>query len=416
VIVNVFDFNFFSPIGHNPPITNRKGVTNALWANHFLSVNELSSETRIQQMRSPISRRTLDSKLFVFRPISLHGLRSTDLSGESSRHRNMPASHQPKLYHAGIRSRVSRSTLADANEKRDWRIYADFAHVLIGMARELYADEDFGLQLNQIAYALDSTTIDLCLSLFPWASFRQHKGAIKLHTEMDLRGSIPCVIRITHGKIHDVTFLDQLVLEPAAFYIMDRGYIDFARLYRFTQHMAFFVTRAKSNLDYIRRSSHAVDPGTGLRSDQTILLRGPKTSQFYPDPLRRISFFDIEKHRRLIFLTNNFVLPALTIALLFKCRWKIELFFKWIKQNLRIKAFYGTSENAVKTQIWIAISVYVLVAIIKKKFRIERTLNEILQVLSITLFENDELSPLLINSRLQDPKEALYNQLTLFNF
>ena len=322
----------------------------------------------------------------------------------------------PKLYHVGIRGKVSRSTLADANEKRDWRIYADFAHVLIGMARELYADEPFKPQITQAAYALDSTTIDLCLSLFPWASFRQHKGAIKLHTQMDLRGSIPCVIRITHGKIHDVTFLDQLVLEPAAFYIMDRGYIDFARLHRFTQHAAFFVTRAKSNLDYIRRSSHSVDPGTGLRSDQTILLRGPKTSQFYPDCLRRVSFFDIEKHRHLVFLTNNFVLPALTIALLFKRRWKIELFFKWIKQNLRIKAFYGTSENAVKTQIWIAISVYVLVAIIKKRLRIERTLNEILQVLSITLFENDELLPLLTNLHLQDQKEASYKQLTLFNF
>jgi IS4 transposase len=323
---------------------------------------------------------------------------------------------QPKLYHAGIRSRVSRSTLADANEKRDWRIYADFAHVLIQIARQLYAHEDFGLQLNQTVYALDSTTIDLCLSLFPWASFRQHKGAIKLHTEMDLRGSIPCVIRITHGKVHDVSFLDQLVLEPAAFYIMDRGYIDFARLYRFTQHMAFFVTRAKSNLDYIRRTSHFVDSGTGLRSDQTILLRGPKTSHLYPDPLRRISFFDIEKHRRLIFLTNNFVLPALTIALLFKCRWQIELFFKWTKQNLRIKAFYGTSENAVKTQIWIAISVYVLVAIIKKQLRIERTLNEILQVLSVTLFENVELLPLFTSFHLQDQMEASYNQLTLFNF
>jgi IS4 transposase len=323
---------------------------------------------------------------------------------------------QPKLYHAGIRSRVSRSTLADANEKRDWRIYADFAHVLIQIARRLYANEDFGLQLNQTAYALDSTTIDLCLSLFPWASFRQNKGAIKLHTEMDLRGSIPCVIRITHGKVHDVTFLDQLVLEPAAFYIMDRGYIDFARLYRFTQHTSFFVTRAKSNLDYIRRSSHSVDPRTGLRSDQTILLKGPKTSQIYPDLLRRISFFDIEKHRRLVFLTNNFVLPALTIALLFKCRWKIELFFKWIKQNLRIKAFYGTSENAVKTQIWIAISVYVLVAIIKKKLRIERTLNEILQVLSITLFETDELLPVLTDFHLQDERRVSYNQLTLFNF
>ena len=323
---------------------------------------------------------------------------------------------QPKLYHAGIRGKVSRSTLADANEKRDWRIYAGFAHVLIGMARELYANEEFGLQITEAAYALDSTTIDLCLSLFPWASFRKQKGAIKLHTEMDLRGSIPCVIRITHGKVHDVTFLDQLVLEPAAFYIMDRGYIDFARLYRFTQNMAFFVTRAKSNLDYIRRSSHSIDSGAGLRSDQTILLKGPKTSQLYPDPLRRISFFDIENHRRLIFLTNNFVLPALTIALLFKRRWKIELFFKWIKQNLRIKAFYGTSENAVKTQIWIAISVYVLVAIIKKKLRIERTLNEILQILSIIIFENDQLLPLLTNFHLQNKKEATYNQLTLFNF
>jgi hypothetical protein len=323
---------------------------------------------------------------------------------------------QSRLYHAGFRGKVSRSTLADANEKRDWRIYADFAHVLIGTARKLYASEDFGLQITQAAYALDSTTIDLCLSLFPWASFRQQKGAIKLHTEMDLRGSIPCLIRITHGKVHDVTFLDQLVLEPAAFYVMDRGYIDFARLYRFTQNMAFFVTRAKSNLDYTRRSSHSIDSGTGLRSDQIILLRGPKTSQLYPDPLRRISFFDIGEHRRLIFLTNNFVLPALTIALLFKRRWKIELFFKWIKQNLRIKAFYGTSENAVKTQIWIAISVYVLVAIIKKRLRIERTLNEILQVLSITLFENDELLPLLTNFHLQDPTEAPYKQLNLFNF
>jgi len=323
---------------------------------------------------------------------------------------------ESRLYHAGFRGKVSRSTLADANEKRDWRIYADFAHVLIGMARELYANEDFGLQITQAAYALDSTTIDLCLSLFPWASFRQQKGAIKLHTEMDLRGSIPCLICITHGKVHDVTFLDQLVLEPAAFYVMDRGYIDFARLYRFTQHMAFFVTRAKSNLDYTRRSSHSIDPRIGLRSDQIILLRGPKTSQLYPDPLRRISFFDIGEHRRLIFLTNNFVLPALTITLLFKRRWKIELFFKWIKQNLRIKAFYGTSENAVKTQIWIAISVYLLVAIIKKQLRIERTLNEILQVLSITLFENDELLPLLTNFHLQDQTEGFYKQLNLFSF
>ena len=322
---------------------------------------------------------------------------------------------QPRLYHAGFRGKVSRSTLADANEKRDWRIYADFAHVLIGTARELYASEDFGLQITQAAYALDSTTIDLCLSLFPWASFRQQKGAIKLHTEMDLRGSIPCLISITHGKVHDVTFLDHLVLEPAAFYVMDRGYIDFARLYRFTQHMAFFVTRAKSNLDYTRRSSHSIDPGTGLRSDQVILLRGPKTSQLYPDPLRRISFFDIGEHRRLIFLTNNFVLPALTIALLFKRRWKIELFFKWIKQNLRIKAFYGTSQNSVKTQIWIAISVYLLVAIIKKRLNINRSLGEILQILSITLFESVPLLQILTDLQLQNQKEPFSNQLNLFH-
>jgi hypothetical protein len=323
---------------------------------------------------------------------------------------------QPKLYHAGIRGRVSRSTLADANEKRNWQIYADFAQVLIGIARHLYANEDFGVHLDQTAYALDSTTIDLCLSLFPWASFRKHKGAIKLHTEMDLRGSIPCVIHITHGKVPDVKFLDHVLLEPAAFYIMDRGFTDFARLYRFTKQASFFVTRAKHNLDYVRQSSHHVDHRTGLRSDQTIVLKGPKTSQIYPDALRRISFFDFERHRRLVFLTNNFALPALTIALLFKCRWKIELFFKWIKQNLRIKAFYGTSENAVKTQIWIAISIYVLVAIIKKRLRIERTLNEILQVLSITLFETDELLPLLTNFHLHHEKEQPYSQLTLFNF
>src|SRR5512136_1670318 len=321
---------------------------------------------------------------------------------------------EPRLYHAGFRGKVSRSTLADANEKRDWRIYADFAHVLIGTARELYASEDFGLQITQAAYVLDSTTIDLCLSLFPWASFRQQKGAIKLHTEMDLRGSIPCLIRITHGKVHDVTFLDQLVLEPAAFYVMDRGYIDFARLYRFTQNMAFFVTRAKSNLDYTRRCSHSIDPGTGLRSDQIILLRGPKTSQLYPDPLRRISFFDIGEHRRLIFLTNNFVLPALTIALLFKRRWKIELFFKWIKQNLRIKAFYGTSENAVKTQIWIAISVYLLVAIVKKRLNLDQSLYTILQILSVTLFEKTPILRALSSTDYITYEEQYSNQLKLF--
>ena len=322
---------------------------------------------------------------------------------------------QPKLYHAGIRGHISRSTLADANEKWDWRIYADFAHVLIRIARQLYADEDFGLELEETAYILDSTTIDLCLSLFPWAHFRKRKGAIKLHTLMDLRGNIPCFICITKGTIHDVRILDQLIIEPAAFYIMDRGYIDFGRLYGLHQQMGFFVTRAKKNLDYTRRSYRTVDPSTGLRSDQTILLQGPKSSQLYPDPLRRISYFDAETNRRFVFLTNNFVLPPLTIALLFKCRWQIELFFKWIKQNLRIKAFYGTSQNAVKTQIWIAISVYVLAAIIKKRLHINRSLSEILQILSITLFETVPLIHILTDLQLQNQKEPFSNQLNLFH-
>jgi len=323
---------------------------------------------------------------------------------------------QPKLYHAGFRGKASRSTLADANEKRDWRIYADFAHVLIRTARALYVNEDFGLELQQTTYALDSTTIDLCLSLFPWAHFRKHKGAIKLHTLMDLCGNIPSFIDITHGKIHDIAILNQLVLEPGAFYIMDRGYIDFGQLYRFTQESAFFVIRAKKNLDYSRRSYRPIDPSTGLRSDQTIILTGPKTSKLYPDPLRRITYFDVETNRRFVFLTNNFILPALTIALLYKYRWQIELFFKWIKQHLRIKAFYGTSKNAVKSQIWIAISIYVLVAIIKKQLKIERSLNEILQILSITLFENTSLLQLLTTLESQKEEDPVCNQLNLFNF
>jgi len=245
----------------------------------------------------------------------------------------------PKLYHCGIRSRTARSTLADANEKRDWRIFADFAQVLIARARQLYAAEAFGVTLAQTTYALDSTTIDLCLSLFPWARFRRRKGAVKLHTLLDLRGNIPCFIRVTHGKTADVTVLDHLPLEPGAFYVMDRGYVDFARLHRFTQQAAFFVTRAKKKLDYSRRVSHHVDRATGLRADQTIVLCGPKSSRLYPEPLRRVTFHDAERDRRFAFLTNNFALPALTIAQLYRCRWQVELFFKWIKQHLRIKAF-----------------------------------------------------------------------------
>lgn len=322
---------------------------------------------------------------------------------------------QPKLYHCGIRGNVSRNTLANANEHRDWRIYADFAQVLIGEARTLYANEDFGIQLNREVYALDSTTIDLCLSLFPWAKFRKHKAAIKVHTLMDLKGSIPTFIRITDGKVHDVNILDDLVLEPGAIYIMDRAYLDFARLYSFTQNLSTFVTRAKNNFDYRRLYYRQVDKTTGLRCDQTIKLNGFYTSQDYPAVLRRIGFFDIETNKKFIFLTNNFALPALIIARLYKCRWKIEIFFKWIKQYLRIKTFFGTTENAVKTQIWIAFSVYVLVAIVKKELKIEMSLGEILQVLSIVLFEKVPITQVLTKNISQNEKAQFHNQLLLFN-
>jgi hypothetical protein len=322
---------------------------------------------------------------------------------------------QGKLYHAGIRGRIARSTLADANERRDWRLYADFAQVLIAYARRLYAGEDFGVDLAQTAYVFDATTIDLCLTLFPWARFRQRKAAVKLHTLLDLRGSIPSFIHITEGKTNDVTALDELVVEPGAFYVMDRGYIDFRRLYAITQSGAFFVVRAKRNLAYARRASRAVDKATGLRSDQTIVLTGPKTSQEYPAPLRRISYVDPETQKRFVFLTNNFTLPALTIAQLYKCRWQVELFFKWIKQYLRIKAFFGTSANAVKTQIWIAVSVYVLVAILKKTLKLNRSLGEILQILSVTLFERDEIYQVLTATDVPSETQEPCNQLKLFN-
>jgi transposase len=324
-------------------------------------------------------------------------------------------SFQPKLYHAGFRGSISRSTLADANRAHDWRIFADFAQVLIGRARKLYADEPMGVELEQTVYALDSTTIDLCLSLFPWARFRRRKGAVKLHTLVDLRGNIPTFVRITHGKIHDVTVLDQLPIEPGSFYVVDRGYVDFRRLHRFTICSAFFVTRAKRGLDYTRRRGRRVDKSTGLRSDQTIVLAGPKSSRLYPDPLRRISFYDAENKRRFVFLTNNHTLPALTIAKLYKCRWQVELFFKWIKQNLHIKSFYGTSENAVKTQVWIAISIYVLVATIKKELGLERSLSEILQILSLTLFEKTPIFQALSEQKLQDLEPRFPNQLSLFD-
>ena len=320
-----------------------------------------------------------------------------------------------KLYHADFRGKVSRSTLADANRAHDWHIFADFAQVLIGRARKLYADEALGVELEQTVYALDSTTIDLCLSLFPWARFRRRKGAVKLHTLVDLRGNIPTFVRITHGKTHDVTVLDHLPIEPGAFYVMDRGYVDFQRLHRFTTCSAFFVTRAKRGLDFTRRARRRVDKTTGLRSDQTIVLVGSKTSRLYPDPLRRVVFYDAENDRRFVFLTNNFTLPALTIAKLYKCRWQVELFFKWIKQNLHIKAFYGTSDNAVRVQVWIAISVYVLVVIVRRKLGVERSLSEILQILSLTLFEKTPIFQALSGSKLQDPEPPSSNQLNLFD-
>lgn len=324
------------------------------------------------------------------------------------------AAHK-KLYHMGIRSKVSRNTLANANQVRDWRIYADFAQVLIGIARKLYIDEDFGVELQQTAYALDATIIDLCLSLFPWAKFRNRKGAVKLHTLMDLRGSIPVFILITHGKVHEVTVLDDLIIEAGAIYIMDRGYLDFRRLYGIQQTSAFFVTRAKSNFKFKRLYSNKVDKSTGVQCDQIIVLTGFYAKKDYPDKLRRIRYHDAEHNNTLVFLTNNFTLPALIIAKLYRCRWQVELFFKWIKQHLRIKAFYGTTENAVKTQIWVAISVYVLVAIVKKRLNLEHSLYTILQILSVTLLEKIQLLQAFSSMEDDDKNGESCNQLNLFN-
>ena len=322
---------------------------------------------------------------------------------------------QPKLYHAGFRGRVSRSTLADANEARDWRIYGDFAQTLISRARALYATEPFAVDLAQTAYAFDATTIDLCLALFPWARFRRAKAAVKLHTLLDLRGPIPTVVAITDGKAADVTLLDALAFEPGAFYILDRGYTDFGRLYAITEALAYFVIRGKRGLAYVRRASRPVDKSTGLRSDQTIVLCGPQTATLYPVPLRRITYVDPATQKRFVFLTNNFALPALQIAQLYKCRWQVELFFKWIKQHLRIKAFFGTSVNAVKTQVWTAISVYVLVAILKKEFRLEHSLYALLQILSVTLFERVPIHQALARLASQNDGECSDNQLPLFD-
>lgn len=320
-----------------------------------------------------------------------------------------------RLYHMGIRGRVSRCNLANANETRNWRIYADFAQVLIAEARRIYHDEDIGLKLKETVFAFDSTTIDLCLSLFPWAKFRKRKGAIKIHTLLDLRGSIPTFIQMTEGKTHDVRILDDLLLEPGAFYILDRAYLDYARLYTLHRHSVFFVIRAKSNLQSRRLSSRPVDKTMDLTSDQTIVLTVPKSKAEYPEPLRRVRFYDRDNDRHLIFLTNNFLLPALTVAKLYKLRWQVELFFRWIKQNLRIKSFYGTSENAVRTQIWVAITVYALVAIIKKNLAMELPLYNFLQILSVTAFEKVPLNQLLTFSDDHDSMSDDRNQLSLFN-
>jgi len=321
-----------------------------------------------------------------------------------------------KLYHMGVRGRVSRSTLADANEGRDWRIYADLAHVLIDTARRLYAHEAFALRLKRAVYVFDSTTVDLCLSLFPWAVFRRRKGAVKLHTLLDLRGRIPCFVAISHGKVHDVQALDHLVLEPGATYIMDRGYCDFLRLYRFTHEGAFFVTRAHKNLHFARRSSRSVNKATGLRCDQTITLQGVKTSLRYPQPLRRIAYRDAELGKRFVFLTNDFRLAPLTICRLYRRRWDVETFFKWIKQHLRIKAFFGTSPNAVKTQIWIGISVYVLLAIAKKCLGLPYDLAQILQIASVTIFEKSPILEVFMHPPTTTAMPCVRNQLKLFDF
>jgi len=324
-------------------------------------------------------------------------------------------SQTEKLYHMGIRGQVSRNTLANANATRDWRIYADFAQRLIGIARQLYVDEPFGIDLTNTAYALDSTTIDLSLSLFPWAPFRSTKAAVKMHTLLDLRGNIPSFIHISDGKFHDVNILDQLIPEAGAFYVMDRGYIDFQRLYRLHQAGSFFVTRAKRNMDAQRRYSHPVDRSTGVIFDQTLVLQGYQSSKDYPESFRGIRYKDPLTGKRLLFITNNTALPALTICALYKARWQVELFFRWIKQHLRIKSFFGTSENAVKSQIWIAVSVYVLVAIIKKRLNLSRSLYEMLQILSLNLFEKTPLDIALSRFALSPDMPADAKQLILFD-
>lgn len=328
---------------------------------------------------------------------------------------NCLAAHREKLYHLGINYLVNRSTLAEANEKRNWQIYADFAQVLILKARQLYRCDEFGLEISNTVYALDSTTIDLCLSVFWWARFRRAKAAVKLHTLLDLRGNLPTFIRITDGKTHDVNILDELIFEPLAIYLMDKGYLDFARLYRINQASAFFVTRAKSNLAYRSVCSRKVEKEHGLRCDQTVKLTIYKSRKAYPESLRRVKYYDREQNKTYVFLTNNFEITAMQVALLYKHRWKIELFFKWIKQHLKIKSFWGESENAVKTQIWIAVCTYLMVAIAKKELKLERSLYEILQIISVSVFDKTQLNQLLSEYDLLNSNDSTSNQLILFD-
>ena len=328
---------------------------------------------------------------------------------------NCLSAHQKKFYHLGINSAVSRSTLAEANENRDWRIYADFAQVLLTKARLLYVHDDFGLEIEHAVYALDSTTIDLCLSVFWWAKFRKAKAAVKLHTLLDLRGNLPIFISITDGLTHDVNILDELIFEPLAIYLMDKGYLDFARLFKINSASAYFVTRAKTNLAFVRISSNEVDKELGLRCDQTIRLTIYKSHKAYPEHLRRVKYYDKEQKKMYVFLTNNFVITGMEVALLYKHRWRIELFFKWIKQHLQIKTFWGETENAVKTQIWIAVCTYLMVAIARKELKIERNLYEILQIISVSIFDKTQLNQLLNESLLQSPDDELSKQLNLFD-
>jgi len=396
------------------PASIKQETTYELRENDIFTTNGIPSCPRISQMRCTIQRQLQGQKLHLLGPISLHGIRQLTYRESLRDIQACLRGTRYKLYHMGIRGNVSRNTLANANKIRDWRIYSDFAQVLIRKARRLYANESFGVELDQTAYALDSTTIDLCLSLFPWALFRKRKGAVKMHTLLDLRGSIPTVVIITHGRIHDVTILDRLIIEAGAIYIMDRGYLDFARLYAIHQTSGFFVIRAKRNFNFRRLYSHAIDKSTGIQCDQTIVPQNFYAQKNYPEKLRRIRYLDVNTNKRLVFLTNNFTLPAKTIAELYRCRWQVELFFKWIKQHLRIKAFYGTSENAIKTQIWIAISIYVLVAIVKKELKLDHSLYTILQILSVTLFEKEPILQLLTNNDYMNPNPAPSNQLNLF--